>query len=306
MTASASFSGTVVSAADLGTNTVKITHAMMRPDGVLVEIREAAETIRLGKSIEDTGQIAPERIDACLAVLKAEESFGRQFGGSIFIGVATEALRVASNGQDLLGRIASETSWDIRLITGDEEARLTYVGLRDRLPAEGDVMIVDIGGGSTEIIQVADDTVVSSLSIPLGSGRLADAYFESDPPGIEALMHASGTALDRLESIPALEEEGEALLFAGGNGVFIQELVKQLFPDDPLSSASVERLLVHLAGTPAEDTAQRLGIALERARVLPAGAAIAMAFLLRTRYRMTEGVPSGIRSGLIREFFNSR
>lgn len=301
MTEAAGAGATHVSAADLGTNTVKITHASVGAGGSLIELRDAADTIRLGAGIEGTGRIEAHRIYACLALLESEEKIGRAIGSSTFIGVATEALRVASNGEELLERIRTETAWKIRVISGDEEARLTYIGLRDRIPSKGDSMVVDIGGGSTEVILVQHGLLTSQKSIPLGSGRLADRFFRQDPPGLNSVMDAANAAGEQLDQVAELPVILDTALFAGGNGVFISQLIHQLFPDDSLSADTLERLLHHLATAPAQDTADRLGIAHERARVLPAGASIAFAFLLRTATHEVLGVPSGVRQGLIRE-----
>lgn len=306
MTPSAPSSRAVISAADLGTNTIKISHAIVGTDGSISELRDSANTIRLGKGIEESGQIEPERIDRCLELLKAEEKIGRQFGSDIFSGVATEAFRVASNGGELLNRIRTETGWQIRLIPGEEEARLTWLGLKDQVPETDNAAIVDIGGGSSEIILIANGEVTFSTSIPLGSGRLADQFFQNDPPGIEALLQASAKARALLDTINGLPNEGDIILFSGGNGVFVQSIVDQLFPDESFSTDTVEKLLVHFSTTPAQDAADRLGIAHERARVLPAGAAIAFAFLTHTHFSTVLGVPSGIRIGLMREFISQQ
>lgn len=292
-----------ISVADLGTNTIKITHALVEADGSVIEMADAANTIRLGAGIERTGHIEPERLDACLAYLKSEEAIGRQLGSTTFIGVATEALRIASNGAELLHRIQSETSWSLEIISGDREAELTYLGLQDQIPAEGDSLIVDIGGGSTEAIVVEHGEVAWQQSIPLGSGRIADRFFFQDPPGIDSIMDGVNAATELLVGLVELPDNIDTVLLSGGNGVYINNLVHQLFPESSLSVHTVERLLQHLATAPAEETAERLGIAKERARVLPAGASIASAFLLRVVAAEVVGVPSGIRRGLIREHF---
>jgi exopolyphosphatase/guanosine-5'-triphosphate,3'-diphosphate pyrophosphatase len=292
---------THVSAADLGTNTIKITHALIEAEGSLVELRDAANTIRLGAGIEQTGRIERERLEACLAFLKSEEAAGRELGSGTFIGVATEALRIASNGEELLHRVHSETSWRIEIISGHREAELTYLGLQDQIPTEGDSLIVDIGGGSTEAIVVEHGQVAWQKSMPLGSGRLADRFFLQDPPGLDSIMDAATAANEQLAELVELPGNIDTALFSGGNGVYISDLIHQLFPENALSVHTMERLLQHLATTPAQETAGQLGIARERARVLPAGAAIAFAFLLRVLAHEVVGVPSGIRRGLIRE-----
>jgi exopolyphosphatase/guanosine-5'-triphosphate,3'-diphosphate pyrophosphatase len=291
----------IIGAADLGTNTIKVSIAEVGASGALRELVDGAETIRLGAGIERTGGIEPERIELCLGVLKAYEARGTALGATTFIGVATEALRIARNGSELLDRIGRETSWDIHIISGDEEARLTFLGLRDHLPATGRALIVDIGGGSTELVLTEGGEMIASESVPIGSGRLADRFFHADPPSPDALAAAAEDARAALAASDLLRDI-EHVLLSGGNGVFLARLAEQLFPDDPINVALVERLLADFATVPAQVTADRLGIAHERARVLPAGAALALAALRLAQPRTIAGIPSGIRIGLIREW----
>lgn len=290
-----------VSAADLGSNTIKILHASVRENGEIEPISSATNTIRLGAGIEATGEIDRERMERCVAFLREQEEIGHRMGSTAFVGVATEALRVASNGYELLDRIATETGWKVRVIDGLEEARLTFVGIRDQLPRGMPAAIVDIGGGSTEIVVVRKDEPVWQRSLPIGSGRLADRFFQSDPPGMEATALAFAAALEDLAPLEDVPTTIDAVFFAGGNGVFLQELARQLYGEEVLSLHTTERVLQHLSTTPAEDTAERLGIMLPRAQVFPAGVAIALAVLTRTRATDVSAVGSGIQLGVIRE-----
>lgn len=291
-----------VSVADLGTNTVKVTHAVIAGNGDILELEDSSSTIRLGTGIELTGRIEPARIETCVSFLQECEQRGKELGSQAFIGVATEAFRIADNGSILLERLEQETGWAVRLIPGEEEARLTYIGLKNLLPPADGSIIADIGGGSTEIIYIQRDVVVSSASIQLGSGRLADRFFTTDPPGLEALTATVNAASSQLQIVEQLPASVDNFFFAGGNGIFVVQLLKQLFPNEPISVESLETLLQHLSRIPAQDTADRLDIVHERARVLPAGVAIALAFLRRTRVTFSDGVPSGIRRGLLREY----
>lgn len=291
----------IVSAADLGSNTIKIIHARVLGDGTIEPVGSATNTIRLGAGIEATGQVEPERMDQCIAFLSEQEQMGRALGSIAFAGVATEALRVASNGGELLRRIRDETGWNVHVIDGLEEAHLTFVGLKDRLPQGVTSAIVDIGGGSTEIIVARKGEPIWQRSLPIGSGRLADRFFAVDPPGMEATAHAFAAALEDLEPLEDLPSSVHTVLFSGGNGVFLQELLRQLYGDEPLNVHTTERVLQHLSTTPAVDTAGRLGIMLARAQVFPAGVAVALAVLTRTRASEAMAVPSGIQVGLIRE-----
>lgn len=291
----------IVSAADLGSNTIKIMHARVEADGTIEPIGQATNTIRLGAGIEATGMIDEDRMDQCLEFLTDQEQMGRALGSTAFVGVATEALRVASNGDQLLKAISDETSWLVRIIDGMEEARLTFVGLKEKLPRDVPSAIVDIGGGSTEIIVVNDGDPVWQRSLPIGSGRLADRHFTADPPGMEATAAAFASALEDISPLDDLPVAVQTILFAGGNGVFLQELARQLYGEENLTLHTAERVLQHLSTTPASDTVQRLGIMLARAQVFPAGVAIALAALTRTRAESASAVASGIQLGVIRE-----
>lgn len=298
--------GCKVSTADLGTNTLKVTHATVTSDGELSEMIHASDTVRLGYGIETTGRIEQERFDACLAFLREQEEIGRAYGAEAFIGVATEALRIASNGAELLHRIAEETSWQIEIITGVREAELTYLGLKDGVPAGIDCAIVDIGGGSTEAVIIRDGVVTNQQSLPIGSGRLADRFFQNDPPGHTAVQSAVTAATD---VVAALEDSSDQVLFvmlAGGSGLFMNQLIEQLWSEPPFDLATLRKLGEHLSTVEAEDTVRRIGIPHARAQVLPGSVAVAIAVMERLQSAFATGVPSGIRMGLIREYAEKR
>ncbi len=291
-----------ISAADLGTNTLKVTHAIRLPNGELADMVHASETVRLGYGIEQTGKIEQKRFDDCLSFLKAQEAVAREYGSTVFIGVATEALRIAANGQALLDRIHQETAWTIEIISGDREAHLTYLGLKDMVPAETDCAIVDIGGGSTEIVVIRDGDVTLQKSVPVGSGRLADRFFADDPPGREAEQSAIQAARDALAAWTAYQQPVPFVMLAGGSGLFMNQLIEQLEGEVPFTASTLARLADHLATIHSSDTVDRINIPQARALVLPASVAVGVAIMENFSTELAQGVPSGIRMGLIREY----
>jgi exopolyphosphatase/pppGpp-phosphohydrolase len=291
-----------ISAADLGTNTLKVTHAIRLPNGDLADMVHASETVRLGYGIEQTGKIEQQRFDACLEFLKQQEAVAREYGSTVFIGVATEALRIASNGEALLKRIHEETSWSIEIISGDREAHLTYLGLQDMVPANSDCAIVDIGGGSTEIVVIQNGVVTLQQSIPVGSGRLSDRFFADDPPGADAERQAIEAARDALKAWTSNQPYVPYVMLAGGSGLFMNQLVEQLFGTVPFTTETLVRLADHLAVTHSTDTMDRIGIPQARALVLPASVAVGVAVMQNFGTGLAQGVPSGIRMGLIRDY----
>ena len=291
-----------ISAADLGTNTIKVTHAIRLPNGDLADMIHASDTVRLGFGIEQTGSIESSRFEATIEFLKGQEAIGREYGSTIFTGVATEALRIAANGQELLERIHNETSWQIEIITGDREAELTYLGLSDLVPAGEDCAIVDIGGGSTEIVVIRDGVVTLQRSVPVGSGRLADRHFSTDPPGRGAVRDATESAREALSAWLTGQPPVSSVMLAGGSGLFMNQLIEQLEGSVPFNLAQLRNLSDHLAQAPSEETVERIDIPQARALVLPASVSVAVAVLEYFRAQTAQGVPSGIRMGLIRSY----
>jgi exopolyphosphatase/guanosine-5'-triphosphate,3'-diphosphate pyrophosphatase len=291
-----------ISAADLGTNTLKVTHAIRLPDGELADMVHASETVRLGFGIEQTGKIEQKRFDACLTFLREQEAVARQYGSTAFIGVATEALRIAANGEALLQRIHEETDWSVEIISGDREAELTYLGLKDMVPAATDCAIVDIGGGSTEIVVIRNGAVTLQKSVPVGSGRLADRFFADDPPGVDAERSAIEAAREALSAWTARQPQMPFIMLAGGSGLFMNQLIEQLFGEVPFSTDVLMKLAKHLSTTHSSDTVDRISIPQARALVLPASVAVGVAVMQYFGTESAQGVPSGIRMGLIREF----
>lgn len=291
-----------ISAADLGTNTLKVTHATQLEDGALENMVHASDTVRLGFNLGNTGEIEQHRIEACIQFLKEQEETGRAYGSGTFIGVATEALRVASNGPELMTRIQKETGWEIEIISGNREAELTYLGLVDQVPAGADCAIVDIGGGSTEVIVISEDKVVLEQSLAVGSGRLADRYFEENPPGLPAVERSIAAADRAIAELLERDVTVDFVMLAGGSGLFMNQLIGQLWTEPPFDTEALEKLATHLACAPARDTVDRIDIPLARALVLPASVAVGVAVMNRFGAQRALGVPSGIRMGLIREY----
>ncbi|MGN6031702.1 MAG: Ppx/GppA phosphatase family protein, partial [Thermomicrobiales bacterium] len=196
-------------------------------------------------------------------------------------------------------------AWEIRIIAGEEEARLTFLGLRDDLPAGGRATIVDIGGGSTEIIAADVGAVDQAFSIPIGSGRVADRWFHRDPPGKESLRLAEEDARTFLADHAALlAGRGGTALFSGGNGQFLEGMRAHYGFGEVLDVEAIRGVLARLADEPAETVASVLGIQHERAMVLPAGVAIALAAAEAIAPDAVRAVPSGIRIGLLRDFID--
>lgn len=288
---------------DMGSNTLKFSVTQRDENGSERILHSHAETVRLGAGVATTGRIDEHRIERAMLALRHYELIAMSFGVEACIGVATAALRMARNGDDLLEQIHRTTSWKVSVITGAEEARLAFQGIVGELPPNATVLLVDIGGGSTELMHVARRELVASESLDLGSGTLADRCFDKDPPGRAALANAVRDADAVLTgSLVVQGVSRPEIVLSGGNGQFLKSFASWAEIDIPFTPQHVPDLLAAIAGIPASRLADYLAIVPERARMLPAGAAIAAAVIDRANPASIQAAPSGIRGGLVTDW----
>nr|MDQ3045045.1 hypothetical protein [Chloroflexota bacterium] len=181
---------------------------------------------------------------------------------------------------------------------GLEEAALTFRGLAATTDVTGHLMIADVGGGSTELIQVRESQPVAAHSLRLGSGALTDQFILANPPTATEIAACVAEATARLAAHGPPPELGARLLAVGGTGEFLAELVGS---EVSLTAESIERVLTRLQTLSAASLADELTIAEARARVLPAGVAIIAALVAWLAPPRVDVTRSGIRTGLLLE-----
>jgi exopolyphosphatase/guanosine-5'-triphosphate,3'-diphosphate pyrophosphatase len=289
-----------VAAFDIGSNSIKMTVGRSNGAGGVEEFLWRSETVRLGAGIEASGRLADDRMAAALAALKRFAGEARQAGAERLVGVATEAARVAANGEEFLRQVRDETGIELEAISGDRESELTFRGLAATLDLTGDVVVGDVGGGSTEVIAAEGGRFRWGRSIPLGSGRLTDRLVRSDPPTREELGACRDEANRALGELALPEGPIDRLIAVGGTGEYLVRLVPA---GRPTTSDDLNEVLARLATLTAATLAHLIEVPEARARVLPAGIAVVRALADRTRPRAIEGARGGIRTGLLLAVF---
>ncbi|MGD9986025.1 exopolyphosphatase [Pseudonocardia sp.] len=204
-----------VAAIDCGTNSIRLLVADVTagPDGFdLRDVHREMRIVRLGKGVDASGRLDPEAIERTRAALVDYTAILRRKGTERVRMVATSATRDASNREDFFGMVRDVLGSDAEVISGDEEATLSFVGaVGDLDPADGPFVVVDIGGGSTELVigDLADDgtaTVRAARSVDVGSVRLTERCLPGDPPSAEqvAAAHdvAAGILADAFAAVP--------------------------------------------------------------------------------------------------------
>jgi exopolyphosphatase/guanosine-5'-triphosphate,3'-diphosphate pyrophosphatase len=285
---------------DIGSNTTRLLVADAG-NGRLRELCTQRSFTRIGKSLLDGGAIPDPKIAETAEVAASQARVARELGAVGLAAVATAAIRSAPNRDQLADAVESSTGVPLDVLSGEEEARLAFVGATRTLtkPPEGTIAVIDVGGGSTELA-IGDPAgeVEWSGSFRIGSGFLADSYLRSDPPSVaelEAVRQHVGGTFEGLEPPPA-----QNAVAVGGTATSLRRLV-----GGELSYETLERGVRVLSVTPIEQVAQRFELDPERVRLLPAGILVleALSQKLRLPLRIARG---GLREGVLLELVDER
>jgi exopolyphosphatase/guanosine-5'-triphosphate,3'-diphosphate pyrophosphatase len=275
---------------DVGSNTTRLLVAD-NDDGRLRELMTQRVYNELGDSLSDGARLPEEKLRRIASAVATQVRHARERGADRVAVVATAAIRQAANSDELGAAVLADAGLPMRVLTTEEEARLSFVGATKTLgaPADGTVAVVDVGGGSTEI---ATGTVAAGMqwseSFRVGSGSLTEAYVRSDPPAaaeVHALReHVLGTFEDL--AVPPVEHA----VAVGGSATSLRRLVGAELHHDML-----ERGIRILMTTPVDEVARRFELDSRRVRLLPAG------ILLLETISDTLGLPLTIGGGGLRE-----
>ena len=176
-------SGHILAAIDVGTLTCRLLIAEVSPDGRLHEIRSDRRILRLGQNVDRDRRLRSDAMHRVAATLKEWRETMDEFNVRSFSVVATSAVRDALNREELLDLVKREAHVQIEIISGEEEARRTMLGIRSDVPDDvTDLLAIDIGGGSTELIGHRLGQPIVARSMDIGVVRLSERILHGDPP----------------------------------------------------------------------------------------------------------------------------
>jgi exopolyphosphatase/guanosine-5'-triphosphate,3'-diphosphate pyrophosphatase len=281
--------GRRVAAIDLGTNSIRLLVARISDDGELRDLARDMVITRIGQGVDRTGTIAPEALRRTLGVLQRYCRRARALGAERIHLAATSAVRDASNRDALADAVERLTGGPMEVLSGKQEAELSFLGAAKGLTATAPFLVVDIGGGSTEFV-VGDTEPKASVSAQIGSVRLTERYIHTDPPSFEELDRlelAVTSVLHQVEDrIPV--HDAATLVAVAGTATTVQAIAMGLPEYDPevlhrsvLSRADAERVFRLLADMATEERRQIPVMAPGREDVIPAGAAILVRVMQR-------------------------
>ena len=309
-----------LAAVDVGSNTIHLVVARPTDEGHgLVTLADELDMTRLGADISAQGALSPERIARAITVLKAQKARADALGAEDFLLIGTEGVRAASNADEFLARVQHELGVALQLISGEQEAAFTYWGATSGLSSGAErLAVLDLGGGSMEVVIGEGSRILWRVSLPLGSGAMHDRYAPSDPPHAAELEHVrqetasqlaarqpplpvaraiacGGTATNlaalaaRALNIPEPAGLGSSAATSGTDTAQLGQLTRG-------QMAALEALL---CATSAADLTRRYGIMDARARLLGAGAAVLSAAVERLGVDALAISRRGVREGTI-------
>ncbi|MFE9607720.1 Ppx/GppA family phosphatase [Streptomyces sp. NPDC006012] len=294
---------------DVGSNTVHLLVVDAHPGARPLPAHSHKAELRLAELLDTDGAIGSDGVDRLVKVVRDALQAAEDKGVEDLLTFATSAVREASNADDVLARVQDGTGVELKVLTGAEEARLTFLAARRWFGwSAGKLLVLDIGGGSLEIAYGIDEEPDAVVSLPLGAGRLTAGWLPSDPPGPEEMR-----ALRRHVRAEIARTVGEFSRFgAPDHVVATSKTFKQLariagaarsadglYVQRELKRESLESWVPRLAGMSAGQRAELPGVSEGRAGQLLAGALVAEGAMDLFGVENLEICPWALREGVI-------
>lgn len=299
-----------VATIDVGTNSIRLLVAEVRPDGTYRLLDDEKVVARLGRGMSNTGQLSDEAMQEAAIAISHMTKIAAGYDVDVLHAVATCAVREATNRTDFIKMIREMANVDVEVISGEDEARLAWISASAAFDmTKRDAAVVDIGGGSTEIVIAAGGVIEQVASLPLGAVRLTEAIADETSP--ERALKRLGTMVQRVLKTTVRKPPAQPRLIIGTGGTFtaLALLDRRLHaPDRPdrgsvrgyeVKRSSLRHHIDALVGmTPAERAAAG-GLTQERAEIIVAGLMIAEGVMRRLGANRLRVHDRGIRDGLL-------
>ena len=299
-----------VAAIDIGSNSIRQIVADVSPEGAIQVVDEMKAAPRLATGLLSTGELSETSIQSALEALDRMATLARQLGAERIDAVATSAVREASNASAFLALVHRTTGLRVRVLDGDEEARLSFRSAVAHFDmGVGRTVVVDIGGGSLELALSAEGVIERLSSLPFGAIRLTEEFFSKGvtPKRVRKLRRAVSEGIR--DDIPLRDWRGAQIIGSGGTftnlaGIHLSRQGIQTarsVHDAHISHADLEHILNMLADMSPDERRAVPGLNPERADIIVAGIAVAAEVLRRVESREIVVSRYGIREGLLLE-----
>ena len=291
----------ICAAIDIGSNSTELAIARCSPDQLEI-LKDESTMLRLGESVKTNGEITDDQQKTLVTLLNKYQQMAKQQKAETILVIATEAMREARNRNAVVDEVERATGLHITILPSMVEAALTYYGATYGPDVPASTGVIDVGGGSTELITAHEGRITWLTSVPIGSGWLHDQYLPTNPPMEEEIGKAREFLRQYSEKLHVPRPPLVSMV-TGSSAKALLKLAKQALKlhaqSDHLTAKDLAACLGILQNLSAEEIAQRYKLEPERARVLPGGALILLTLLDYLRLDEVRVSPFGVRQGVL-------
>jgi exopolyphosphatase / guanosine-5'-triphosphate,3'-diphosphate pyrophosphatase len=272
-----------VAVVDIGSNSTRLLIADVEGAGV-EEVERRTTVTNMGRGVDHTDLICSEAVEDVCAVIADYKARYEEMGAERVMAIATSAVRDAVNGEAFIAELRERFGLDARLLTGEEEAHLTYLGATAQRPADETTLVFDIGGGSTELVIGSGTEVGFHVSLQAGTIRQSERHLTSDPPDPHELEDLAADIRNLISAAIAAQPDGERPVCAiavAGTPTSLAAIDQELEPYDPgrvhgyrLGMQRAQRLLSRLSSLPLAERLRVPGLHPGRAPTIVTGTVI--------------------------------
>jgi exopolyphosphatase / guanosine-5'-triphosphate,3'-diphosphate pyrophosphatase len=272
-----------VAVVDIGTNSTRLLIADVEGGGV-EQVERRTTVTNMGRGVDHTALICSDAIEDVCSVIADYKARYEEMGAERVMAIATSAVRDATNGEAFIAELRERFGLHARLLTGEEEAHLTYLGATAHHPADGTTLVFDIGGGSTELVIGSGPDVGFHTSLQAGTLRHAERHLTADPPHTHELEDLAADVRNLIERAIAAQPEGGRPvrgIAVAGTPTSLAAIDQELEPYDPgrvhgyrLGLQRIQRMLSRLSSLPLAERLRVPGLHPGRAPTIVAGTVI--------------------------------
>jgi len=290
---------------DVGSNTVHLQVVDAHPGARPSPATNQKVELRLHEYLNKEGEITAEGVALLEESIADAIAHAKEFQTEEILAFATSAIRDAKNGKDILDQINKKFEIDLQVLSGDDEAQMTFLAVRRWLGwSSGRLLVLDIGGGSLEIAVGDDERAEATVSLPLGASRLTREYLDSDPHTSKEIKALEIFAFEAIkQSLPEDISKHIADHFVATSKTFrtLARLGEHWFEDNPkyLKINSLNKMIPKLQDMSNKQRAELPGVSQSRARQIVAGAIVARTAMERLQINELEICPWALREGIV-------
>jgi exopolyphosphatase/guanosine-5'-triphosphate,3'-diphosphate pyrophosphatase len=299
-------SGRTLGVIDIGSNSGRVLVARVRGAAHLDVLGDARSPLRLVRDVARAGSLSSETIERTLGIVRGFVAVAASSGAESTVAVATAAVREANNGEELIQRTRHELGIPVDIANGEEEARYGFLGAVHAIPMQ-DGIVLDVGGGSLQLIHFRGRRLQRSWSLPLGALRLSDRFLKSDPPTrgeMRALRDHVFTTLEKAGIRPL--QPGERMIGTGGSIRNLGKIDRRMLSEYPITRLHgyvvdrrrVDGIVSLLSGSSASSRVEIPGLNADRADSIVGGALVVQGVMDRLRAQELTVAGYGMREGI--------